>query len=105
MALMLLIVCSLIVCIALASVSMTERGRVRFDLQRVTFGNRIRELREAKGLSQEKLADLAGVHRTYMSSVERGQRNVGLDNIFAIAKALEIPPARLFQDAEEDNGV
>ncbi|MEV6821290.1 helix-turn-helix transcriptional regulator [Nocardiopsis dassonvillei] len=64
----------------------------------MVFGARIRELREAKGLSQEKLADLAGVHRTYMSSVERGQRNVGLDNIVAIAEALDVPIARLFRE-------
>ncbi|MBT2232288.1 helix-turn-helix domain-containing protein [Nonomuraea sp. NEAU-A123] len=84
---------------------MTERGQARFQPQRVAFGNRIRELREAKGLSQEKLADLASIHRTYISSVERGQRNVGLDNVFAIARALEVSPARLFEHAEETNGI
>jgi len=64
--------------------------------QRVAFGHRIKQLRAAKGISQEHLAELADVHRTYMSSVERGQRNVGLDNIFAIAKALDVSAAELF---------
>ncbi|MFF4374352.1 helix-turn-helix domain-containing protein [Nocardiopsis dassonvillei] len=77
---------------------MIERGAGVPRPQRMVFGARIRELREAKGLSQEKLADLAGVHRTYMSSVERGQRNVGLDNIVAIAEALDVPIARLFRE-------
>lgn len=84
---------------------MTERGRGTFYPHRVAFGRRIRELREARGLSQEKLADLAGIHRTYMSSVERGERNVGLDNIFAIANALEISPARLFEELGEIDGI
>jgi transcriptional regulator with XRE-family HTH domain len=51
------------------------------------------------GLSQEQLAERAGLHRTYVSSVERGQRNVGLDNILDLAAALEVPAARLFEDA------
>jgi transcriptional regulator with XRE-family HTH domain len=40
---------------------------------------------------------LAGVHRTYLSSLERGERNVSLDNIYAIAQALGVPPADLFE--------
>jgi transcriptional regulator with XRE-family HTH domain len=83
---------------------MTEQGRATSHPQRVAFGGRVRELREDRGLSQEKLADLAGIHRTYMSSVERGQRNVGLDNIFAIARALKVSPARFFGEAEGANG-
>lgn len=64
--------------------------------QRVAFGRRVRQLREARGISQERLAELANVHRTYMSSIERGQRNVGLDNIHAIATALGVNAADLF---------
>jgi len=59
---------------------------------------RIRELRRAKGISQEALADEAGVHRTYMGSVERGERNISLDNIVRIAKALRGQPYELLKD-------
>jgi transcriptional regulator with XRE-family HTH domain len=48
------------------------------------------------GLSQEKLGEKAGLHRTYVSSVERGHRNVGLDNVYAIADALNVEPSLLF---------
>lgn len=58
----------------------------------------MRALRDERGLSQEALADLAGVHRTYIGSVERGERNIALDNINAIAQALDVSPARLVAD-------
>ena len=58
---------------------------------------RIRELRLAKGISQEALADLAGVHRTYMGSVERGERNISLENIVKIARALKVASGNLLQ--------
>ncbi len=60
-------------------------------------GMRIRELRLVKGFSQEALADEAGVHRTYMGSVERGERNISLDNIVKIARALKVAPSSLLQ--------
>ncbi len=60
------------------------------------FGERVRELRVAKGLSQEELAFKAGVHRTYLSGIERGERNPSLKNITTIAKALEISLPELF---------
>jgi transcriptional regulator with XRE-family HTH domain len=63
---------------------------------RVAFGRRVRAIRESKGLSQEHLAELARVHRTYVSSLERGRRNVGLDNILALADALDVSPTRFF---------
>jgi transcriptional regulator with XRE-family HTH domain len=56
----------------------------------VRFGNRLREVREAAGVSQEKLAELAGLHRTYVSSVERGKRNISLQNIERLALALGV---------------
>lgn len=65
---------------------------------RKVFGKRVRDLRLLAGLSQEQLADAAGIHRTYLSSLERGQRNVGLDNIIALARALKVDAARLFED-------
>jgi len=77
---------------------MTDERRQPTDAQRRVFGQRVRAMREARGLSQEKLAELAGVHRTYLSSLERGGRNVGLDNINAIAAALGVPTAALFEE-------
>jgi transcriptional regulator with XRE-family HTH domain len=67
---------------------------------RAALGRRIRELRQAKGISQEALADLAGIHRTYMSDVERGERNISIDNIAAIASALGVRTATLFEGSD-----
>ena len=64
---------------------------------RKKFGKRVRELRRAKSLSQEELAFRAGVHRTYLGGIERGERNPALENIEAIAKALGISLSDLFQ--------
>ena len=76
---------------------MHERNDEELLARRLRFGQRIRELRQDRGLSQEDLAESAGIHRTYMSSLERGLRNVGLDNILAIATALDVSPSDLFQ--------
>jgi len=62
------------------------------------FGDRLRSIRLRKGISQEKLAEIAGVHRTFVSSVERGERNISLQNIARLAKALEVTMARLMPD-------
>lgn len=59
------------------------------------FGSRLRAARHEVGLSQEILADQAGLHRTYIGSVERGERNISLLNIVAIATELDIDPAQL----------
>ena len=59
------------------------------------FGERLRAIRLEKGLSQEKVADLAGLHRNYVSSVERGERNISIVNIDKLAKALNVPMADL----------
>ncbi|MFJ9039576.1 helix-turn-helix domain-containing protein [Streptomyces sp. NPDC102406] len=64
---------------------------------RLAFGARVRSLREQAGMSQEELAHTAGLHRTYVSSLERGQRNVGLDNIVALARSLEVTTSVLLQ--------
>ena len=62
------------------------------------FGNRLRSIRKSKNLSQEALAHLSGLDRTYLSGVERGQRNISLNNIEVIAEALEIPLGELFYE-------
>ena len=61
------------------------------------FGNRVRELREQKGLSQEALAFAARVHRTYLGGIERGERNPSLKNINTIARALKVSLSDLFE--------
>lgn len=62
------------------------------------FGKTIRELRNSKGISQENLAELCGMHRTYLGGIERGERNPSLENIEKISKALGITMAELFKD-------
>lgn len=69
-------------------------------VHRAAFGVRVRELRQAKGLSQEALAEASGLHRTYISSLERGHRNVGLDNVHALASALSVPASYLFDEGD-----
>jgi len=62
------------------------------------LGNNIRRYRLEKGLSQEGLAELSKLHRTYLGSVERGERNISLLNLERIAKALGISPIDLLRE-------
>jgi transcriptional regulator with XRE-family HTH domain len=64
---------------------------------RELFAKNLRESRMAQSISQEALGDLAGVHRTFVSEVERGIRNLSIDNIEKLATALKIDPAELFR--------
>lgn len=67
------------------------------------FGKNVRKCRKEKGLSQEKLGELSGLHRTYISDIERFQRSIALENIQRIADALEIKTYKLFmEDSNED---
>lgn len=61
------------------------------------FGKNVQQHRISQGLSQEKLAELAGVHRTYIRMIERAEKNITLCNIEKIAKALNIQIQELFQ--------
>lgn len=68
---------------------------------RKLFAKRLRQIRQLKGLSQEALADLAGLHRTYVGSIERSERNVSIDNMERLAKALEVDIADLLRETKE----
>ncbi len=69
---------------------------------RIAFGRAVRNLRQRKRLSQEKLAELADIHRTYIGDVERGTRNIALVNMAQLANALGVPLSRLIREAEKE---
>ena len=72
----------------------TDSGRgPRADYPQI--GERLRERRHELGLSQEELADRADLHRTYISSLEQGRRNVAVRNLVRLAEALDFDPAEL----------
>ncbi|MDP3792333.1 MAG: helix-turn-helix transcriptional regulator [bacterium] len=62
------------------------------------FGEKIREERHRQGLSQEELASRAGVHRTYIGMLERAEKNITLENIEKVAKALGLKISEFFKD-------
>lgn len=63
----------------------------------IKFGQKVREERSRLSLSQEELAERAGVHRTYIGMIERAEKNITLENIEKIAKALKISIAEFFK--------
>ncbi len=65
-------------------------NRMRDEQLLQQFGKRIRDLRMSRGLSQEKLAEQTGFHRTYIGMIERGERNLSLTNVGIFAKTFEI---------------
>ena len=67
---------------------------------RIAFGRRLREIRKAKGVSQEQLAAISELDRSYVGSVERGQRNISLENIFRLSLALDVPASELLEISE-----
>ena len=67
------------------------------------LGTNLRKYRLEKGISQEKFADLCGLHRTYISDIECFQRNVSIENVQRIAEALEIEAYKLLMDDEGKN--
>ncbi len=74
-------------------------GRTRQDLAILRrFGGVLRELRTERGVSQERLAELAGVDRNYIGQIERAERNPAVVNVVKIAKALGVAPSELFRD-------
>jgi transcriptional regulator with XRE-family HTH domain len=75
------------------------RKSARLDI-RVRFGFAVRDRREALGLTQEEFAERAGIHRTYLSDIERGTRNVSLLNIERLATSLSLKVSELFRLTE-----
>jgi len=67
------------------------------------FGQRVRHYRKLKNFSQEEFADICGLHRTYIGSIERGERNITLINAEKIAHALEEPLIAFFMEIDNDN--
>ena len=65
------------------------------------FGAAVRDLRGRRGISQEELADLSGMHRTYLGGIERGHRNPSFTNIRRLADALQVRTSELMRRAEE----
>ena len=68
---------------------------------RSAFGKRVREVRLSVDISQEELAHRSGLDRSYVGQVERGERNLTLENIFRIAEGLGVPPAKLVVELNE----
>ena len=67
---------------------------------RLIFAANMRRLRLERGFSQEQLAEVANLHRTYIGSVERGERNITIDNIERIANALKVSVTTLLEDKD-----
>ena len=66
------------------------------DEELLALGRTVRRLRIERGLSQEELADLSGLHRNYIGGIERGERNVGVRALFSLARGLGVPAQELF---------
>jgi transcriptional regulator with XRE-family HTH domain len=67
------------------------------------FGTNLRKYRNELGVSQEKFAEMCGLHRTYISDIERFQRSIALENVQKIADALNIETYKLFVENREEN--
>jgi len=78
-----------------------KNARKDSQAAQVAFGKAMQKFRAASGLSQEKLALACGIHRTYIGSVERGERNVSIQNMARIAAALNVPLSRIVAAMEE----
>ncbi len=69
---------------------------MKIENVRLAFGNRVRELRKNAGFTQEELADAAELDRSYVGSVERGERNLSIENVCRLANAIGVSPAEFF---------
>lgn len=80
------------------------RTRQQDNIQ-MLFGCAIRKFRTERQISQETFADMCGLHRTYISDIERGLRNVSLENIDKIAKALNMKISDIFKEIERNESI
>lgn len=80
-----------------------KRVRIRREPVIVTFGANLKALRSGRGFSQRRLAQLAGVHVTYISRLERGEAAPGLDLLDQLARALALPLAQLLPSTKTDS--
>ena len=76
-------------------------NKLKLSATRRHFALNLKMARERLGLSQEALAAVAGLHRTYVGSVERGERNISIDNIERLASALGVSPASLLEEPKK----
>lgn len=68
------------------------------DLNIISFGQRVRQLRQSQNISQEELAQRCGFYRTYIGMVERAERSITLSNVYKIAKGLKVDIKTLFEN-------
>lgn len=69
---------------------------------KIRFGTRLRRLRKERGFSQEGFADACGLDRTYVGGIERGERNIGIENVERLALALGLEVKVLFEFGDDD---
>lgn len=81
--------------------SYNYQSSMKDDIFLKNFGHRVRDIRKGKNLSQEALASLANLHRTYIGMIERGEKNITLLNIKKISKALNFPLKKLIGGLDE----
>ena len=96
----LLLVCRLKVCTPDSVRSVTPAKNRNRDLS-LNVGKNLRRLRNRLGVSQDEFADLAGLHRTYIGAVERGERNITLSTVQRLATALKTEPEELLREADD----
>ena len=75
----------------------SNRSCVRKDQNLVALGREVRRLRDARGLSQEELAERSRLHRNYIGGIERGERNVGIRALFQLARGLALHPSEVLR--------
>lgn len=74
-----------------------NRPCVKADPDLLALGREVRRLRDARGWSQEELAERSGLHRNYIGGIERGERNVGVKALFRLGAALEVQAGKLLE--------